>query len=418
VITRSPTRLAAVTDAAQGRARRREQHVMAAAHRFAWHASRLSARWDPDIFAVPGLGYVVSGAEALREVLLDAERFRKDRSASTGAIVTQVFGPCAVVNMEGTNHLELRGHLQGLLSPNCARRLVAEGTEATLGGVRARLAAGGPVEMASASKIAAAKLIVSTIRPDIHSLSDDRASEIHRATTRLAALISFPLRPLSNDALGRARDLQDELLGDVCGGPSSPGSGTVPGLLSQAGYSADEVRGVVAMLMIAGMETTSVALVRTAALLSDLGWWPRLHSNPERAESFVDEALRYVCPLPVSTRTVATDCEVRGHRLRAGRTLVGNLYHAVRDERVIERGDHFDPDRPVPPVVRHLWFGAGAHFCVGMPLARAFLVEAIGTLAEMGGVEVLERRAARRVLLPTYSRLLVKRRSATVRVGL
>jgi len=29
----------------------------------------------------------------------------------------------------------------------------------------------------------------------------------------------------------------------------------------------------------------------------------------------------------------------------------------------------FNPDKPVPKPMRQLWFGAGAHFCIGMPLA-------------------------------------------------
>jgi len=35
-----------------------------------------------------------------------------------------------------------------------------------------------------------------------------------------------------------------------------------------------------------------------------------------------------------------------------------------------QRAGDFDPERPIPKDMRQLWFGAGAHFCIGMPLAQ------------------------------------------------
>jgi cytochrome P450 len=69
----------------------------------------------------------------------------------------------------------------------------------------------------------------------------------------------------------------------------------------------------------------------------------------------------------------------------------------------------FDPDRPVDPAVRHLWFGAGPHFCLGMPLAMAqvdAVLDALAAAATDGRVPVVgRRRAARGVLVPAYRSL-------------
>lgn len=41
-----------------------------------------------DIFRVPGLGYVITGAEACREAALDNDLFVKDGPRSSGALMT------------------------------------------------------------------------------------------------------------------------------------------------------------------------------------------------------------------------------------------------------------------------------------------------------------------------------------------
>ena len=69
----------------------------------------------------------------------------------------------------------------------------------------------------------------------------------------------------------------------------------------------------------------------------------------------------------------------------------------------------FNPDRPHPKELRQLWFGAGPHFCLGMPLAKAEIDAVLGMVLDLGGVRVVSRRAARRVLIPGYRSLVVRR---------
>lgn len=392
-------------EAAQRLARTHEHRVMAAAHPVAWRLSRLATRFDPDLCFAPGFGYVVSGAEMLREILVDPRRFRKDGSASVGAIATQVFGETAFINMEGPSHAELRRTLQAIFAPAAVDASVGRHGAPLFDSLRERLLAGEIVDLAHFSKIAAATAVVGALLPNSGPHLEARALALHDAATRLAGLLSLRLRRLSAAELTEARALTDDMLR----GPASSSDDGVTGLLRGAGMDASSVRGVTAMLMVAGMETTSVALARVTALLSDTGWWPRVDSDS--ATSVLDEALRYVSPLPGMTRTVAEDCEIHGRLFRRGRTLVGHIYNAVRDARVIERGNDFDPDRAIPTSLRQLWFGAGTHFCIGMPLARAVLTTTISGLAELGGVEVVARQPAARVLIPAYARLLVRRSS-------
>ena len=81
----------------------------------------------------------------------------------------------------------------------------------------------------------------------------------------------------------------------------------------------------------------------------------------------VEELLRWVSPVKNMSRTVTTDVELRGQRLREGDEVMLFYPSANRDEDVFERADEFDIRRDPNP---HLAFGFGPHFCLGASLAR------------------------------------------------
>ena len=381
---------------------------MVSAHPIAWPVSRLAGRLGPDVCMVPGMGYIVSGAEFLRMILADGERFRKDGPAGAAAALTQVLGPTALANMEGPAHTELRRLLGPMFTRDKVARVLPVAAKQLLSSLRARLAAGDVVDLAHASRVMVTAVVhaMTASRPS-HRLREVNALKMHGTATRLADLLSVRLRPLTPTELVRARTLRDTLLRGVHTSGNRDDAATLPGRLRASGLDPDEVRGVVAMIFLGGVETTSAALPRIVALLTDTGYWSRLAVHRDGTERAVDEALRCISPLPGFTRTVAETCEVRGHRFRAGRSVIGHLYNAVRDRRVIDRGDEFDPDRESPVLLRQLWFGAGVHFCIGMPVARALALDTVRMLAALGGVRILRRKPDRRVLIPAYRELLV-----------
>ena len=67
-------------------------------------------------------------------------------------------------------------------------------------------------------------------------------------------------------------------------------------------------------------------------------------------------------------------------------------------------------DREYIPQNRQLWFGAGRHLCLGGPLARAELSSIIELLLGDGRpFRVVSRRYGRRVLIPAYESLVVRK---------
>jgi unspecific monooxygenase len=169
-----------------------------------------------------------------------------------------------------------------------------------------------------------------------------------------------------------------------------------------AAFSHEQLRDEVSTMILAGHETTAVALfwslylaARDAAWQADIAAEARsadidddpasaLASLP-RARAHVDEALRLYPPAFMLTREAIGPDEVAGRPVAPGTVVVISPWVLHRHRRLWQRPDSFDPSRfmpGAPPVDRHAYlpFGAGPRICVGAHFA---LTEAVLVLARL-----------------------------------
>ena len=129
----------------------------------------------------------------------------------------------------------------------------------------------------------------------------------------------------------------------------------------------EHVRGTVALLLIAGIDTTWSAIGSTlwhfAKTPGDLA---RLVREPELLSTAVEEMLRAYAPVTMA-RVVAKDVEIGGCPMKEGDWVLLPFPAANRDPQAFERADEVVIDREIN---RHLAFGLGIHRCVGSNLAR------------------------------------------------
>ncbi|AEK46113.1 cytochrome P450 [Amycolatopsis mediterranei] len=125
-------------------------------------------------------------------------------------------------------------------------------------------------------------------------------------------------------------------------------------------------------LLIAGHETTANMIAKmTAMLLADRSRWEQLLADPSLVRTAVEEALRADANAGVGMQRYLTEeFEVGGTVLPAGTTAMCSMAAANRDEAAFENAAELDLTRSPNP---HLAFGAGAHACLGQPLARTEL---------------------------------------------
>ena len=130
----------------------------------------------------------------------------------------------------------------------------------------------------------------------------------------------------------------------------------------------DELYSFCIILLAAGHETSTHLIGNgLLALLQHRDQLERLASEPELADTAVDEVARYDPPPQATTRRATEAFELRGKRIREGDLLVLSLAAANRDPARFEDPDRLDIERADN---RHLSFALGPHFCVGAPLAR------------------------------------------------
>ncbi|WDT53396.1 cytochrome P450 [Streptomyces sp. G7(2002)] len=133
-------------------------------------------------------------------------------------------------------------------------------------------------------------------------------------------------------------------------------------------------------ILVAGHETTATQIPNfVLALLDHPGQLALLRKQPELIGGAVEELLRFV-PLGSGAsqpRYATEDVEVGGTLVRAGTPVLVAVGAANRDALRFDTPGTLDISRTGN---QHLGFGHGVHHCLGAPLARLELQEAIGAL--------------------------------------
>jgi cholest-4-en-3-one 26-monooxygenase len=131
--------------------------------------------------------------------------------------------------------------------------------------------------------------------------------------------------------------------------------------------SSDEFGYFVILMSVAGNETTRNAISHgMLAFFDHPDQWELYRA--ERPETAADEIVRWATPVTAFQRTAKADTVIRGQEIKKGDRL-GLLYRSANfDEEVFDAPEKFDITRSPNP---HLGFGGtGAHYCIGVNLAR------------------------------------------------
>ncbi len=129
-----------------------------------------------------------------------------------------------------------------------------------------------------------------------------------------------------------------------------------------------DLAGYYIIIAAAGHDTTSASTAGAMlALARDPAQFARVKADRSLVPGIVEEAIRWTTPVQHFMRTAAEDVEISGVQIPKGDWLMINYVAANHDPAQFEDPRRFDAARSPN---RHLAFGAGAHQCLGLHLAR------------------------------------------------
>jgi len=164
---------------------------------------------------------------------------------------------------------------------------------------------------------------------------------------------------------------------------AEPGDDLVSALVSEEGRAITpaELSALVRLLLIAGFETTVNAIGNGMRwLLTDREQWEMLVADPGRAAAVAEEVLRFDPPVQQTARVAHEPIQVGEVLVAPNQWVITLLAAANRDPEAYPEPRRFNLLRESP--VEHLAFSGGIHYCLGSPLARLELTQALRALAE------------------------------------
>ncbi|GAA2425816.1 cytochrome P450 [Actinomadura vinacea] len=324
------------------------------------------------------IGYLVTRFEEAQQVLADPvfSRAALFRPGAPRELPRETVGtPRTLFNMDPPDHTRLRR----VVAKGFTRKRIDSlraGIETVVDGLLDGMAETGPP--ADLVEALCVPLPVTEICQLLGVPYEDRAS--FRAWTETVMSVTG----YTQEEVGRARqDLHRYLTALVAAKRAEPADDFLSALLvirdEEDRISEEELVSLGITLLVAGHGTTMNQLGGSVhALLTRPGMYAALHQDPGLIPTAVEELLRLVPAVTVSSPRLATeDVELGGVLVPAGSVVALSAIAANRDPAVFAEPETMDLARPDN---HHITFGHGPHFCVGTQLARAELQVAIGSL--------------------------------------
>lgn len=378
-------------------AARWEERVMRAAHPLAYPLLKAGRR--PAV-RVAGLGVLVRDAALVRSTLLGTSSFSKIGKGASSDLWNDVLGPRVLVNMEGEEHIALRRKLAPIFAPGYVDGMVAGSLAPALAQLAARLAAGDTVDLVAEVRRYASIAISRLVGLRSEQLTDDLFTQV----TSITSMVSLTKIRLSASEISTAQRIMGALFRDAEIAYRTGDERTVPGRMRALGLTEQEAIGAVGAFVLVGTETLVSYIPRLVCLLADSGWMAAVAADRTLLEPAIAEGLRITTPSPVMLRSVIAHDTIGDIAVRPGDRVILATFAANRSL------GPFDPGTNSAASLKQLWFGAGIHFCLGAPLAMAQIRIVLETVLDSGSVEIVSRRASRRVLIPSYSAVNIRTR--------
>ena len=312
-------------------------------------------------------------------------------------IFTDVIGP-TMVQMDGDDH-DVR---RAIVAPVLVGRKLETGylplIDAVVGDLLDRLPTSGPVDLMAGLTMPLPLKVIATIL----GMEADDDAYLAEVTAKVIAALAGE-EPARSEGIATHARFTAHIDTLIEARSQAPGPDLISGIAqgrTEAGerLSRQEIASFIALMMVAGGETTDRGLANfIAVLLQHPDVLAAIRSDPALIDPAFSEFMRRDGVVVYEDRELRRDVDWYGTTITAGAIVRVALISANNDETVFADPRRFDLARPdlrlgkesraggrIDGVANHLGFGLGKHFCIGYQLARAEIVTATrGLVARM-----------------------------------
>jgi len=283
--------------------------------------------------------------------------------------------------MEGDDHHRLRRLVSKAFTPRAVESLRPT-TRATIAGLLAAVIDAGACDAVPAL----CEPFPIPVICALVGIEPDRVADMSRWATSILLSLRLDAGAYLAEIEQAQAELDEYLDGLIDERRASPRDDLLSNLIlaEEAGdrLSRSELQSVVAMMLVAGTDTTRNQLsnmIHTFAEHPDQ--WALLRERPEFVPNAVEEAIRWEPATEALPRVASESLEIGGYQVDASSIVVLMSMSANHDTAVMADADVFDIARETPAGWHLLTFGGGIHYCLGASLARLELTEALAELS-------------------------------------
>jgi pimeloyl-[acyl-carrier protein] synthase len=263
-------------------------------------------------------------------------------------------------------HRAVRAHFAGLFTPRRVQRY-RERIAARVDVLLEAFPPGGPVDLVAAFS----RPLPFSVIADVLGVPADRHAWLAQVTETFGRAVAGQRDHAhverGNAAVAEMLAYFDQALSERAASPREDVLSLLAAAPADADGRADLLANCILFILAGHMTTTTLLSAGVALLTQHRDQLDMLFAHPGRWPDAIDELLRFVSPTTVTGATATADAVVDGTLIPAGTQPLLVLAAANRDPTVFHDPDRFDVTRSPNP---HLAFAAGAHYCLGAPLAR------------------------------------------------
>jgi len=373
-----------------------------------YFSAKFLSKFKPSVY-IPGIGYIINDPMLAKSIMKDQEHFSINEGGGLGMLISEIWGKTPnIISMDGDDHKRIKFALLDKFKEENLQKNLRKELDQLVSVLIDKLSSGEDVDLAKYIRINT--LLIMSKLLGYGNVSEKKLERVSDLATKVIGSISLFRKTYSNYTREKVVGYTEEFK-EISKEYYSIGIKDKNSLiyeLSKLGYSESDTYGFISMFLVAGTVTISSSFPRLIAVLIDTGLVNELKDDDDLIESAINEAFRYITPGTTALYGVKSDYVINGKKYIKGKRIIISTYNILHDKAYTPKPYVYDLSRIQNKQIDGLWFGAGAHFCMGSILAKLEFKLLLKGIISLNGKLIIKERTYRKIgAYHSYEKLVI-----------